>query len=240
MFKIIPIHTKVLNPPQDNLYQALAQTKLKLQEGDILCVTSKVVSIHEGRCIPIEAVKKIDLIRQEADYVLPGKQSPAGVIITIKQHTLIPNAGIDESNAAGFYVLWPKDAYLSANRLWQNFRVQFRLKNLGVIITDSHTIPLRWGTVGISIGHYGFKPLHDYRGEKDIFGRQLKITQANIADALAAATVAVMGEGAEQIPATIVRGFKPLRFINRSTKNDLVIAKDQDIYRPLLKVLHHD
>ena len=89
-------------------------------------------------------------------------------IITIKGHTLIANAGIDESNANGYYILWPKRPSALAKEIRAYLKKKYKIKNLAVVVTDSHIIPLRHGTTGISIGFYGMEPLYDYRGMPDI------------------------------------------------------------------------
>lgn len=233
----IPIKTRVLKPPQDNLYEVLDSSLTDLQEGDVICITSKVLSIHQGRCIPAtSAADKEKLIKQEAESYLPGTANKAGVPLTIKEHTLIPSAGIDESNANGYYILWPVDAMGAAKEICQYLKQKNNLEKLAVIITDSHTIPLRWGVVGISIGFWGINPLRDYRGSPDIFGRKLTMTQTNIVDALATAAVLIMGEGSEQTPILIIRDADFVEFNNSDLTQEFVISPELDLYAPLLKV----
>jgi len=235
--KVISIETRTILPPKDDIYSVIDEFCPKLREGDIFIITSKVLAIHQGRCIPINEIKnKDDLIKKEADVFIPRKECPGEhVILAIKKHTLVPSAGIDESNANGHYILWPKNPEKEAKRICQYLKKKFSLKRLAVVITDSHCIPLRYGTMGISIGFYGFKPLKDYRGKKDIFGRVLKITQANIADALAVIGVVAMGEGNEKRPMAIVRDADFVKFNNKETYKDLLIPIKEDIFYPLLK-----
>lgn len=233
---ISPIKTRVLKPPQDNLYEVLDSALPKLAEGDIVVVTSKVVSIHQGRCVLASGVAKEDLVKSEAEKYLPPSCNTASVAITIKLNTLIPNAGIDESNADGYYILWPNNPTVFAREICQYLKKRHHLKNLGVIISDSHTIPMRWGVIGISIAFSGFKPLYDYRGVPDIFGRKLKMTTVNIPDALAAAAVLVMGEGNEQTPLAIIKDAPGIVFCDENLAADLIIPDGDDIYAPLLKV----
>lgn len=233
--KFIKIKTRAFAPPKDEIWDELS--KLKLKNGDILVITSKILSIHQGRCIKIEPhVNKRKLIKQEAErYVWTRHIFRKKFIITIKNHTLIPTSGIDESNANGHYILWPKNV----NRLLSEFHhylcKKHNLSKLGLIATDSHSIPLRRGTIGISIGFYGFYPQYDYRGRPDIFGRKLKYTLTNIVDSIAAISVHLMGEGAEQVPMVIVRGTE-VRFTRKNTYRRLLVSIDKDMYYPLLKV----
>ncbi len=157
---------------------------------------------------------------------------------TIKNNIFIPAAGIDESNADGYYILWPKDVQATAKQLWIWLRKKYKVKNLGVIITDSHTIPLRRGVLGISLAHYGFNPLKDYRDKPDLFGRLFKMAQTNIADGLAAASVVVMGEGSEATPLCLITDIPWVKFVTKPVISKLPfssfeIKTKEDMYYPL-------
>ncbi len=237
---IKPIKTRVLKPPKDDLLLAIKQSIKKLPEKSIVAITSKVVSIWQGRCVPIGGnLKKDNLVVKEADLYLPRSFIPgAWCMHTLKNNVFIPSAGIDESNAAGFYILWPKQLPETAKRLWSWLRKKYKVKNLGVIITDSHTIPLRRGVMGISLAHYGFEPLKDYRGKPDLFGRLFKMTQTNVADGLAAASVVVMGEGSESTPICIIKDIPWIKFTPKPVKSKLPfssfeIKTKEDLYYPL-------
>lgn len=237
----LPIKTRAMLPPQDNIYPILEEYLPVLQENDVLLITSKVLAIHQGRCIKIsDNVCKDDVIAQEAEYLIPRAEVPyQAVILTIKENTLIPSAGIDESNANGHYVLWPKNSSELCKELCVFLKNKYRLKNLAIIATDSHTTPLRWGVLGISIGFYGLEPLYDYRGQSDIFGRELQMTQRNVVDMLSVLGVAAMGEGAEHTPLAIIRGVPGIEFTDKETYGEFIIPKDQDIFKPLLDRFHH-
>lgn len=234
--EIIPVKTRVILPPKDDIYNVIDEFAPVLREGDIFVVTSKVVAIHQGRCVPIGFADKDSLVAQEADILIPGNEcAGARNFLTIKDLTLIAFAGIDESNAKGHYILWPDDPSKAAKEICRYLKKKFSLKKLAVIITDSHCVPMRHGTIGISIGFYGLEPLRDYRDKKDIFGRELKITQANIVDALAAAAVVTMGEGRELRPMAIVRGADFVKFTSKETAKGLAIPLEEDLFYPLLK-----
>ena len=234
--QIIPIKTRVMNPPKDDLYDMLDNFCPSLKEGDVLLITSKILAIHQGLCIPMNEVEsKDDLIEKEADVFIPREECPQYVLLTIKDNTLIPSAGIDESNADGHYILWPKNSSKEARKICEYLKEKFSLKKLAVIITDSHTAPLRYGVMGISIGAYGLNPLKDYREKKDIFGREIEMTRTNIVDALAVMGVLVMGEGAEQIPMALIREADFVEFTNEEKYQDLLIPPKEDIFYPLLK-----
>jgi coenzyme F420-0:L-glutamate ligase len=235
---LIPVRTRPLLPPQDDLWDALDAALPPLHEGDVLAITSKVVAIHQGRCVAAHAVAdKEELVAREAEHWLPKASSKYGITLAIKGNTLIASAGIDASNARGHYVLWPSDPWGAARDIVVRLKAKHGLSRLGVILTDSHCIPLRRGTVGISISCFGFEPLFDYRGRPDIFGRPLEVTMSNQADAMAAAAVGLMGEGAECIPAVIIRGWPGLTFSDADHRKDFLIPPDEDIFAPLLAPL---
>lgn len=242
--KIKSIKTVVIHPPKDDLLSAIAKAISPLKEKSIIVITSKVVSIWQGRCVPMDRyATKDELVMREADLFLPREMTPgAWCMHTIKNNVFIPSAGVDESNADGYYILWPKDPAGVAKKLWTWLRKKYNVKELGVIISDSHTIPLRRGVLGISLAHYGFEPLKDYRDTPDIFGRTLKMTQTNIPDALAAAAVVLMGEGDERTPLAIITDIPWVQFVKhprRSKKpfSSFEIRTHEDLYYPLLSAV---
>jgi putative folate metabolism gamma-glutamate ligase len=236
------IKTRALTPPKDDLLSVIKESIFDLHEESIVAITSKVVSIWEGKCIKIDKkINKDELIKKEANFYIERKKvSPdCEVMLTIKDNILIPTSGIDESNANGYYILWPKKPFESAKKIYDFIKKEYKLKKFGVIITDSHTTPLRTGIMGIGLAYYGFYPLRDYRNKKDIFGRKLKMSQTNIVDSLSAAAVYEMGEGAEQTPIAIIEDAGDIKFeITDLNKLDpLRISIDKDIYSPLLKAV---
>ncbi len=244
---LIPVRTRVLVPPQDDLFPILDSLP-RLTEGDVVLIASKIVSIYQGRCVRVTATAKVKqsftvvnhclkqrLVTHEADAWVSAERG--GVpILTIKNHTIIPFAGVDESNGKGYFVLWPKNPSKAARLVCQYLKKTQHVSRLGVIITDSVPLPLRRGVVGISIGSYGIEPLRDYRGARDIFGRKLKITQTNVVDGLASAAVLLMGEGREQTPIVIARG-APVRFTSKRAHGRIAMPRSKDMYAPLLSVM---
>lgn len=237
------IKTRKFLPPKDDLWELLSAIK-SLRNNSVVAVTSKVVSIGEGRCIPVKNFPDKDkLVIKEADKYLPRAVAPHGLVMhTIKNNMMIASAGIDESNGASFYVLWPQNPQASAKRIWKFLKDKFKLKDLGVIITDSRLVPLKRGVVGITIGFYGFKPLRDYRGKKDIFGRVLKMETSNLPDSLASAAVLEMGEGIEQTPLCIITDVPYLEFRNTLPKEKVgdfsfTIPEKEDMFYPLMSAV---
>ncbi len=233
--EIIPIKTRRVLPPKDDIKDLFDWPFPVLREGDIVLVASKIAAIHQGRCVRAEEVEdEMALIRKEADKVLCSIEYKGHEIpLTIKMQTVTPSSGIDKSNADGYYVLWPESPHRLAKEIAQWLKASSSIHSLGVIITDSSPLPMRKGTVGISIGFYGIEPYKNYLGKRDIFGRPLEMTRSNVVDALAAIGVLSMGEGDEQTPIVIIRGMEDVNFTARETYKDLFIAEEEDIYHPL-------
>lgn len=222
----------------DRLEQVIEEALATIKERSVLAVTSKIVSICQGRVIKIGDEAKATLVRREAEYYIPPEESRYGITLTIKDGILIPTAGIDESNAEGNYILWPENTQEAANDIRSFLKRRFALHEVGVVITDSKTTPLRRGTTGIAMAHSGFKALNNYIGKKDIFGRKLHVTQANIMDGLAASAVLAMGEGAEMTPLALIEEASFIDFQDAGpTATQLAsldIPIEEDLYEPLL------
>lgn len=210
-----------------------------LSEKSVLVITSKIVSICEGRTVKVGSMDKQELIEQEAQRYIPTDKSKYQISLTITRNMLVPTAGIDESNGNGYYVLWPKDPYRSAKKIREYLVQRFTLSDVGVLITDSHTSPMRWGTSGFCLAHAGFDALNNYIDTPDIFGRFLHVTKASIADGLAAAAVATMGEGNEQTPLAVISDVPFVHFhASAPTSKDiqnLRIDPADDLYMPLIE-----
>lgn len=233
-----------LVPPKDEIREAILASRISIKEGDVVAISSKVMSISEGRCVaidysldPKELTKQREmLIKSEADWYFPApKTSLWHRYFTIAKGILIGSSGIDESNGNGHYILYLTDPFKSAQQLRAWLMKTYKVKKLAVIITDSASTPLRRGAIGIALAWYGLDPLKDYKRTKDLFGREIKFEMANIIDALAASAVLAMGEGNEQTPIAIIRDAKNIVFKNRSPKipEQLIVPPSEDIYAPL-------
>ncbi len=234
--QIIGIKTRPLVAPKDSLFDALSASKLSLKEGDIVAISSKVVSIDEGRTLPIEGIDKEKLVEQESDWYLKAPRTARWRSrFTIAKGSMAGSAGIDESNGSEHYILYPADPFKSARRLRTWLQKHYGVKQLAVIITDSVSLPLRRGAIGFALSWDGIDPLRDYRGTPDIFGRLIKVELANLIDALAAAAVFEMGEGAECVPVAVIRAAKNVVFKNRSPRADaqLIVEPENDVFAPL-------
>ncbi|NBC30588.1 MAG: hypothetical protein GVY29_11445, partial [Spirochaetes bacterium] len=112
--EVLPVRTPILNPPQQDLAPALAAALPPLSERDVICISSKVVAIDEGRCVPVADAEKAQLVSAEAELVIPV--SYKRVPLTVKHNAFIGAAGVDESNGDGHYILQPSDPFASAAR----------------------------------------------------------------------------------------------------------------------------
>lgn len=237
--RVVAIKTEKITPGSISLFELLDKYITEFSQGSILAITSKVISICEGRVVPVRDSDKDELVRKEADLYLPKEENKYSVYLTIKNSQLVATAGIDESNGGGYYILWPADSQKTANQIREYLTKRFNLKKAGVIITDSKTTPLRWGTSGAAIAHSGFLALKDYIGTQDIFGKDFLMTKAAIADSLAVSAVLAMGEGNEQAPIAVISDVPFVEFQDRNpTKGEIEELKidiEDDLYSPLLK-----
>jgi len=242
------IRTHKITQKDSDILKILEKYILKLSEKSVVAVASKIVAITEGRIVRIQNSKfkiqnsknqKDKLIKQESEFYLPRSENPYNVSLTITRGALVASAGIDESNGNGYYILWPKDPQKTANRIRAWLKSRFNLKNVGVIITDSRTTPLRWGVTGFCLAYSGFEPLKNYIGTKDIFGKTLEFTKLSVIDNMASAASLVTGEGNEQTPIAVIEEIPGIVFKEKNpTKKDLKEIKitiNKDLYGPFLR-----
>lgn len=236
---VTPLKTPIITAG-DDLLAHIAAALAQLQERSVLVVTSKVVALWERAVVENTSLpeQKAVLVRQQSEWYTEPTSSRYGVQLTIRDQMLGVNAGIDESNVASGFVLLPHDPFASATRIWQFLRKQYSLDEVGVIISDSMSLPLTWGVIGRSIAHCGFMALTNRIGEADLFGRPLKMTQMAVAQGLAAAAVVQMGEAAEATPLCLLEDIKHIQFTDHPPTDQeraaLAIATADDVYAPLL------
>lgn len=227
--KLIQIHTRKFLPPKDNIFSLIDDYISDVKDGDVILFASKVISIHQGRCIEKNKVQsKKELIKLESERYLQRKIHS---FITITHNALGINAGIDPYD--DYYIFLPFQPQSIAKELHLYIKKKFKLKELGVIITDSHSIPLRRGVMCYAVGFYGLNPLIDH-GESQSFAGWT----VNIVDSIAAFGGIYLGEAEnQQTPITIVRG---LHFIEFSEKKyeGLFFVKDDDLYEKMFKFFY--
>ncbi|MGB7957955.1 MAG: coenzyme F420-0:L-glutamate ligase [Minisyncoccia bacterium] len=224
------IKTRIFKEGED-LIPFIGRYIKKLEEGSVLVVTSKIVSLSERRVCELGNLRTRErIIKSESQWAMHTKYT----WLTVKDDTVLAAAGVDESNADGKIILLPRDSFKAAEEIREILKKHYKIKNLGIIITDSRLLPLRAGIVGVALGYAGFVGVRDYRGTPDIFGRKLKVSRTDIADGLATAAVVLMGEGAEQQPLAVITG-APVVFKNKIDCKELFIDPKDDIYRPFFE-----
>lgn len=213
---------------------------------DIIVLAQKIVSKAEGRLARLDAVapsprahelatvtgkdpRQIELVLAESAEVLRAKKNV--IVVAHRLGLVMANAGIDRSNVeqtgdAETVLLLPLDPDASARRMKVALDAHYRVP-LGVVITDSIGRAWRLGTVGHAIGAAGVPAIIDQRGQPDMNGRALEVTETAFADSVASAAVLIMGEAAEATPAALVRGLtwtapeKPAAALIRPAAEDM-------------------
>jgi len=199
------------------------------REGDVVVVTSKLLSRAEGRFVALPTVepspraveigaaigkdaRAVELILRES--VAVSRQAPNVLVVRHKLGFVVANAGIDASNAmppgapegsGPWALLLPEKPDASAAAISAAIERDHGAR-VGVVVTDSFGRPFRLGTVGVCVGVSGLPPLWDRRGELDLFGRPLEHTITALADQVAAVADLVAGQAAERRPVVVVRG----------------------------------
>ena len=216
-----------------------------IQDGDIIVITHKIVSKAENRLIDLATItpsgpannfgaytgkdpRVVEVVLRESRAV---RRMGPGILITETKHGFVcANAGIDKSNVEGQerMALLPVDPDASARN------IRLRLKELtgrrvSVIISDTHGRAHRDGEVNVAIGASGLSVLFDRRGERDLFGYELKVKRIAIADELAGAAELVIGQAAEGTPAAIIRGYS-VKIDEISKATDLIWPRDKDLF----------
>ena len=197
-----------------------------LADGDIVVVTSKIVSKAEGRVIQAGREDAID-----AETVRVVARRGDTRIVETRQGLVLAAAGVDASNTPpGTVVLLPEDPDASARQLRKGLRDRLGV-NVGVLISDTLGRPWRTGQTDAAIGAAGVAPLRDYRGTADTFGTPLEVTVAAVADEIAAAADLVKGKTAG-IPVATVRGLAGLvTDADGPGARALVRASAEDMFR---------
>lgn len=202
-----------------------------LVDGDILVVTSKIVSKSEGRQVPAADREKAiadDTVRVVAERVHPGGVTR---IVETKQGLIMAAAGLDMSNVPeGFALKLPEDPDRSARALCAGLRERFGVE-IGVVVTDTVGRPWRVGQTDLAIGAAGLQLTDDLRGANDANGRPLHVTMAVVADELAGAADLVKGK-TSGIPVAVIRGIGRLvQGLDAPGARTLVRTGDDDMFR---------
>ena len=222
-FEVYGLPTGIITPGVSiagYVTEAAQQACNGFKEGDILVLAETAVATAEGNVIMLSTITPsrraeelavryqmdpgtVEVVLQESDSIVGGIP---GFLLCMKHGTLLPNAGVDASNAPpGCVTPLPKNPDRSAITIKHAVEDLTGVR-IGVIIADSRTHAMRRGCSGVAIGSAGITAVIDDRGRSDLFGRKLEVTQRAVADNIASAAELVMGEADECIPAAIIRG----------------------------------
>jgi coenzyme F420-0:L-glutamate ligase/coenzyme F420-1:gamma-L-glutamate ligase len=222
-FEVFGLSTGIITPGDllaDRVVTAARQTCDGFCDGDILVLAETAVATAEGNVIQLSPItpslraqelaaryqmdpRIVEVVLWESDSVVGGIP---GFLLCMKAGTLLPNAGVDASNAPlGCVTPLPKNPDKSALAIKHAIETRTGAK-IGVIIADSRTHAMRLGCSGVAIGSAGITAVIDDRGRSDLFGRKLEVTKRAVADNIASAAELVMGEADECTPAAIIRG----------------------------------
>ena len=228
----------------------LEKNEITLQDGDILVIAQKIISKAEGRQVALDTVQPreqalelarltdkdpriVELILQESNQVVRYRMGL--IVVEHRLGFICANAGIDRSNVSQedapgreSVLLLPENPDLSAGMIRATLEKELGVQ-LGVLVIDSHGRAWRNGTVGISIGLSGLPGVVNLRGEPDLFGYQLQVTEIAAADELAAGASLLMGQANEGTPVVYVSGF-PYR-LREGSLTELPREKEKDLFR---------
>ncbi|MER6811400.1 coenzyme F420-0:L-glutamate ligase [Spirillospora sp. NPDC000708] len=180
-----------------------------VEDGDVLVVTSKIVSKAEGRVLVADDREKA--IDAETVRVVARRRHARGEtrIVETRQGLVLAAAGVDASNTApGTVLLLPEDSDASARRIRAGVRERTGA-DVAVIVSDTLGRPWRNGLTDAAIGVAGLAPLSDLRGTDDAYGNRLEATITAVADEIAAAAELVKGK-LDGVPIAVVRGLAHL------------------------------
>lgn len=231
------------------IYEESIKNDWAWEDGDILIIAQKIVSKSEDRSVKLTTVQPsaaalryaehtgkdarvIELILNESKKVLRTRKGL--MIVEHKLGFVCANAGIDQSNVKQknaeepTVLLLPKDPDKSAALIRSNIK-NLTGKSIAVLIIDSHGRPWRRGIVGITIGLAGMQGVLDWRGQSDLYGYRLQVTEIGTCDELAAAGSILMGQAAEGRPVVLVRGY-PYSLMEGSI-TDVIRPESEDLFR---------
>jgi coenzyme F420-0:L-glutamate ligase/coenzyme F420-1:gamma-L-glutamate ligase len=230
--EILPVTGLPEFRPGDDLTGAIATAAPWLRSGDVVVVTSKVVSKCEGMIYHVrgdaeqrEAARRW-LVGEESTRVLASFRST--LITENKLGVVQAAAGVDASNVdTGELAMLPTDPDASAKALRDGLRERLGVE-VAVLVTDTMGRAWRIGQTDAAIGSSGLRVLHAYAGQRDTHGNELAVTEVAVADELAAAADLVKGK-LSGVPVAVVRGMSIVD--DGSTARDLVRPADEDLFR---------
>ncbi|MHA1227736.1 MAG: coenzyme F420-0:L-glutamate ligase [Candidatus Hodarchaeales archaeon] len=244
--EIFPLINFPIINPGDDIAKVVSEElrKVSLENKDIIVIAHTIISKAENQVYDLSKVKasdfakyiaelqekdprKIEVVLKESNEIVRMNDR---VLITATKHGFIcANSGVDKSNTPGDTVIsLPKDPDKSARDIKDQIKSDLG-KDVAVIISDTFGRPFRVGTVNFAIGIAGMSPLVDLKGEKDLFGYELRSTIVARADEVAAAAGIVMGQANEGTPVIVVRG---LQFkSSEGNIKDILRSRELDVFR---------
>jgi len=212
VLQILPVTGIGRVEPGDDLAAIIAEAAPWLRDGDVLVVTSKIVSKAEGRLVevPTEGREResarVAAIEAETARIV-ARRDQTRIVVT-HHGFVMAAAGVDASNVdPSRLVLLPKDPDASARALRAAFAERFG-RDVAVVISDTMGRPWRLGLTDVALGVAGVAPLRDHRGQIDPYGNELQLTLTAVADEIAAAADLVKGK-VDEVPVAVVRGYLP-------------------------------
>ncbi|HYX44133.1 MAG TPA: coenzyme F420-0:L-glutamate ligase [Acidimicrobiales bacterium] len=228
--QVVPVEGLPEIRPGDVLAEVIAGAA-SLLDGDVVVVTSKVVSKAEGRLVevdPEDTVARLRLAEAEAVRVLRRRGE---LLVAETRHGFVcAGAGVDLSNVGpGLAALLPLDPDRSARRVRDGLRARAGVE-VAVVVSDSFGRPWRRGVTDVALGCAGVAAVVDLRGTTDASGQILVNTEVAVADELAGAAELVMGKAAA-VPVAIVRGVDPAWLRESSVREEMVRPPGEDLFR---------
>ncbi|WP_320065984.1 coenzyme F420-0:L-glutamate ligase [Micromonospora sp. RTGN7] len=194
----------------DDLAALIATAAPWLRDGDVLVVTSKIVSKAEGRLVDVPAdgperlAARDEVLAAETARVVASRGATR--IVQTHHGFVMASAGIDASNVDKTrLVLLPEDPDASARALRAALRERYDL-DVAVIVSDTMGRPWRNGLTDVALGVAGMPAIRDHRGEVDPYGNELQLTEMAVVDELAGAGELIKGK-CDQVPVAVVRGY---------------------------------
>lgn len=231
----VPLPTEIFTKGEDLFAffcKSLEKNQYIIEENTVVVISSKVVALSQNN---ISKKNLSELVEQESESILSQK---GGFFLTEKNGILIPNAGIDQSNAQkGEKILWPHSPQQFTDMFRKNLQEKYfsehtiKLQNIGVVISDSRITPRRRGTTGVALSWSGIEGVFDMRGQEDIYGKKLEVSTVNIADNIVSGAEIIMGQGGEKTPFVFVNSF-PKKFFTSKPQDPhfALMPKDEDLF----------
>lgn len=230
----------------DDIAQIICE-RTNILDGDIIVIASTIVGKAEGRTFSLkdivpgqDAIELSQHVRFPPAFVQAvldrSKEclipSPV-LLVEMKNGHICINAGIDESNVEDeMFLDLPVNPDASAEYIGKRIE-SLTGTQISVIITDTNGRAFKRGQTGVAVGVYCIHPLKDWKGQKDLFGKELKITEEAVADEIAGASNLLMGEGNDGCPVVIIRGLK-LRCEDNASVKEMYRSDNEDIIKKSL------